>query len=107
MEITKSIQDVFTKAQESSFDAEIGIEDLRKIISSLSGLEKIKAQTEFTNGVLRIIEILLTTSNNYRLNFSIEFLVKFLAEFNQTEDEASIQNDIIHYLLRVVIFENC
>lgn len=56
---------------------------------------------EFISEIQDCIDILLTTSNNYKSNYIIEFLAEFIASLNRNHLEQFIQTKLLEYLMNV------
>lgn len=102
MELEKILVEIINDSQDVTFDIQKGIENLRELFSKVALLEqKDKCNLILLRRFVKLLNILLVERNEHRVHFVVEFLMKFLVQFNQNENEEFIQYELINYLINV------
>lgn len=117
--IREEIVKIFDQSQESYFEIDQGIDKLRTVLFQATLGEKVRNKiilfcfliiysvykdnflADFTNSIVRCTQIVLVSNDTIRSNLVIEFLVQILIQFDKSDLEHQVKNQIILYLFSV------
>ncbi|RNA04859.1 condensin complex subunit 3 [Brachionus plicatilis] len=93
---------IFDQSQEPYFDIDEGVHKLRDLLAQGTLGDKDLFLSDYTNSIIRCMQIVLVSHEVFRCNLVIEFLVQVLIQFDKSEIEYQVKNEIIFYLFSII-----